>query len=95
VVRLPAGRRAYMAERTGKRASTEEGDDRRGRDVSERESRERRRDWATRIAGPRGRARARAGRSTGPSQREGRVGLSLFLFFFFKNVNSVSICLFH
>jgi hypothetical protein len=71
---LPAGHRAIAA---GEKARAEEGDDRRGRDVSERESRRARAGAA--LLGRlnqlgRGRERASAG-AVGPSRREkGGVG---------------------
>jgi hypothetical protein len=55
--------------------------------------------WAARVAGSRGRVRARAreqavwlGRA---ERRTEEAARSEILFFFFKNVNSISICLFH
>jgi hypothetical protein len=50
-----------------------------------------------RVAGPSKRAGAlRAGRSAGPSRRkEGESALEESFALIFKNVNSVSICLFH
>jgi hypothetical protein len=70
-----------------------------GRPVSERE-RESARGQATllgRASAKRGNAGARQlGRAVGPSQRKkGSRPDRQFLFFFFKNVNSNSICLFH
>jgi hypothetical protein len=76
---------------------TEEGDDSWDRGVSERES-ERARvrallGWAALLG--RAGTSARASRVVGPSQREEESARSIFLFFFFKNVNSISIYLFH
>jgi hypothetical protein len=75
-----------MAESRERARETEEGDDRWGPRVSEREG-ERARTRA-------GRANARAGRSARPNWRKKSARVE-FLFFFFKNVNSNSICLFH
>jgi hypothetical protein len=68
-----------------------------GAEMSERE-RVRGRGWAG-LLGRATRASARArllGRAVGPSQREKEESARVeFLFLFFKNVNSNSICLFH
>jgi hypothetical protein len=57
--------------------------------------------WAALLgrtgASKHGRGHVAAGRSAGPSRRkEGKGGpRRKFLFLFFRNVNSISICLFH
>jgi hypothetical protein len=83
-----------MAEHAGESERAEKGDDRRSRDVRERERAGARLGWAARPrnAG----ASMRMGRAVGPSRREKGEGgpRRKFLFFFFKNVNSFSICLF-
>jgi hypothetical protein len=47
------------------------------------------REWASEGAN------ARASRSVGPNRRKEKSARVEFLFFFFKNANSVDICLFH
>jgi hypothetical protein len=88
-----------MAERAGESERAEEGDDRRGQGVSERERENTRagvgadgpRCWATQErARARGQA-VRLGRAGG--RKESRPERKV-LFSFFKNVNSSSICLF-
>jgi hypothetical protein len=85
----------------GRARETEEGDDRWGPRVSEKEGEHARaragradgpRCWAARV-GKRGRKRA-SGPFGWADRRKKSVRVEFF-FFFFKNVNSNSICLFH
>jgi hypothetical protein len=92
-----------MAERAGESEREEVGDDRWGRAVSERERKSARagrpRGWTALLGhagtSKRGRGRVAAGRSAGLSRREkGESAREKSFVFLFKNVNSVSICLF-
>jgi hypothetical protein len=92
-------RRAGMAGLRERAREWKKEDDRWGQDVSERE-RARERGWA-RLLGH-ARCWAARARACGPAVRLGRAREKeekrpgrQFLFFFFKNVNSKSICLFH
>jgi hypothetical protein len=52
--------------------------------------------WAALLGRAGAGASMRAGRAVGPSRRkEGKRPNRQFLFFFFKNMNSSGICLFH